>query len=140
MKIRNTAMEVILQVAGEGEGSAMVETGHWVWMIASNVVEQVTGPEIVHWQVVVLDHSHLRVVGIVGLVVVGIAMQLIVTDTWTIDMTEVVMVIAIGMKVDMGAVIGMLTTGTFRYYLFHRHLLSALPHLPRRNRYFAEII
>lgn len=112
VKIQVIATEVTLQV----EGAVMVEEiGQLLGqMIASNVADLDTGTEIVLRQVVAevgAHHSRLLDLGMVGPVVVGTDMQMIMTGTWMIDMTEVVMVIKIVMTtgmIDMEAVIDML--------------------------------
>ncbi|KAL0358620.1 UNVERIFIED_CONTAM: Glycine-rich RNA-binding protein RZ1C [Sesamum angustifolium] len=104
---------------GHGYGSyssggrgVTVEIGQLGRMIASNAADQDTGPEIVHQQVLVevLVNSRLHVLGMLEVVAVANAMQIIVTDMWMTDMTEVVMVIEIVMTlemIDMEAVIDM---------------------------------
>lgn len=115
-RIQGMATGVIQQV----EGAVMVvEIGQQQGlMIVSNAAVQDTGPGTVHQQVGpevgVHSHLHLHGLGMAGPVVVGTAIQMIVTDTWMIDTTEVVMVTEIVMTtemIDMAPVIHMLMTG-----------------------------
>lgn len=97
-------------------GAAMVEIGQLGRMIALGVVVQATGPGIAHQLLVdeVLAHCHPHVLGLVGLVVVEIAMEATVIDTWMIDMIEDVTVIGIVLTVgmiDMAVGTVMLVTG-----------------------------